>query len=90
MDGTSGACEAKTKFAELLDRAERGESLTTTRKGQPVARLVPMAPPETMSGAEAEALVERFRGLREELRAAGAKPFTPEEIVELVHAGRKY
>ncbi len=36
------AREAKAKFAELLQSAERGESVTITRHGKPVARIVPI------------------------------------------------
>jgi len=35
-----GAFEAKTKLAELLDKVEAGESVTITRRGKEVARLV--------------------------------------------------
>jgi prevent-host-death family protein len=36
-----GAFEAKNKLSELLDRVERGERITITRRGKAVARLVP-------------------------------------------------
>lgn len=90
MDGIVGAYEAKTHLAALLDRVERGETLTITRNGRPVARLVPAEAPRPMPQAEADALVERFRALRESLRAEGVKPFTADEVVGLVQAGRKY
>lgn len=92
MDGSVGAYEAKTHLAALLDRVERGESLTITRNGRPVARLVPVdaGAPRPMPRAEADALVARFRAMRESLRASGVKPFTTDEIVGLVHAARKY
>lgn len=67
MDGTVGAYEAKTHLSQLLDRVEQGESLTITRNGKPVARLVPAAP-VTAGG---ESLAERFRAFREKLRAEG-------------------
>jgi prevent-host-death family protein len=92
MDGTIGACEAKTRLSALLDRVEKGGSLTITRNGKPVARLVPAGrPPEdarALPEAKASEIVEGFRRLRERLRAQGVKPFTPEEIVDLVRAGR--
>ena len=37
-----GSFEAKTKLSALLDRVERGEEVTITRHGGPIARLVPM------------------------------------------------
>jgi prevent-host-death family protein len=36
-----GAYEAKTHFSRLLERVARGESITITRHGKPVAKLVP-------------------------------------------------
>ncbi len=90
MNDTVGAYEAKTRLAALLDRVENGETLTITRNGRPVAQLVPAGRQRPMPEAEAAALVGRFRELREELRGAGVKPFTTDEIVDLVHAGRKY
>ena len=36
-----GAFEAKTKLSELLRETERGRSFVISRRGKPVARLVP-------------------------------------------------
>jgi prevent-host-death family protein len=36
-----GAFEAKNTLGSLLDRVERGEEIVITRRGRPVARLVP-------------------------------------------------
>jgi prevent-host-death family protein len=38
-----GAFEAKTHLSRLLDQVERGETITITRHGKPVARLIPVA-----------------------------------------------
>ncbi len=38
-----GVYEAKTHLARLLDEVENGESITITRHGKPIARLVPLA-----------------------------------------------
>ena len=40
---TVAAADAKARLSEMLDRVERGEEITITRHGEPVARLVPMA-----------------------------------------------
>ena len=37
-----GVYEAKTQLPRLLDEVERGKSVTITRHGRPVARLVPV------------------------------------------------
>ena len=61
---TVGAYEAKTHLPELLQRVERGETITITRHGREVARLVP-APraPRTPSDTVA-ALRAARRGVR--------------------------
>ena len=43
-DSVVGAFEAKTHLSELLARVEAGETVTITKHGRPVARLVPAAP----------------------------------------------
>ena len=37
--------EAKTHLSRLLEAVQRGEEITITRYGVPVARLVPTSPP---------------------------------------------
>jgi len=51
--GEVGAYEAKTHLSALLDRVEDGETITITRHGKPVARLVPLpgAPDRTVDEA---------------------------------------
>lgn len=38
---TVGAFEAKTHFSALLEKVERGQQVTITRHGHPVAKLIP-------------------------------------------------
>ena len=71
---TAGA--AKTHFAKLIARAEKGEEILITRGGKPVARLVPM-------GVPAHVLRRRaFGALKGKLKLPDAFFFTPlpEEI----------
>lgn len=42
MPNEIGAYDAKTHFPALLDRVARGEEITITKHGKPVARLVPI------------------------------------------------
>ncbi|MCH7564450.1 MAG: type II toxin-antitoxin system Phd/YefM family antitoxin [Gemmatimonadetes bacterium] len=58
---TIGSYEAKTHLPALLKRVEAGESLTITRHGRPIARLVPMAESPSTSVAEAVAGLRRLR-----------------------------
>ncbi|WP_019013736.1 type II toxin-antitoxin system Phd/YefM family antitoxin [Elioraea tepidiphila] len=43
MSKVVSAAEAKAKLSDLLDRAARGEEITITGHGKPVARIVPPA-----------------------------------------------
>ena len=85
MDGTVGAFEAKTHLSALLDRVERGEEVTITRRGQPVAKLVPVKP-AVLDGIP---LSERLRQLRQSLKDRGMKPLTIDEIIEMKNEGRR-
>ena len=53
-----GAYEAKTHLAELLNRVEKGERITITRHGRPVAVLAPptRGPEQVVRDAIAELL----------------------------------
>lgn len=44
--------DARNRFSELVERARRGEEVVISRRGEPVARLVPVARKATMSGPE--------------------------------------
>lgn len=56
-----GAYEAKTYLAALLDRVERGERITITRHGRPVAELVPATRGASFTVEEAIAGIRSFR-----------------------------
>ena len=43
---TLGSFEAKTRLSSLLDEVERGQEIVITKRGRPVARLVPIERPE--------------------------------------------
>ncbi len=52
MESTIGAGDFKAKCLQLLDEvAARRESLIITKRGKPVARLVPMATESPLFGA---------------------------------------
>jgi len=78
---TVGAYEAKTHLARLLDRVAEGETLTITRRGHPVARLVPVDDDDiSRSGLAARRIFER----RTHLKRASLS-----ELLETVHAGHR-
>ncbi len=76
-----GAYEAKTHLPRLLDRVERGECLTITRHGRPVAQLVPVNGDREQAKAAAARIVER----RQRLKRAPL-----EELIDSIHEGHRY
>ena len=75
--------DAKNKLSALLDQVERGAEVTITRRGKPVAKLVPTAPAD-----RAHELVEKFRNLRASIAARGER-FTQEELRAFRDEGRR-
>ena len=63
-----GAFEAKTRLSELLDRVEQGQEVVISRRGRPVARLVPASDEAKQRAAAA---VQRLRELRSGTRLEG-------------------
>ena len=60
-----GAFEAKNKLSALLERVERGEEILITRRGKPIAKLVPaVTRPDRVAAREAaERILERSRAV---------------------------
>lgn len=75
-----GAYEAKTHLPRLLDRVAQGESLTITRHGQPVARLVPVEN-EARARLTARRILER-RGRLDRSPVS--------ELIDTIHKGRRF
>ena len=44
MESSVGSFEAKTHLPALLERVAKGERITITKHGKPVAQLVPVEP----------------------------------------------
>jgi len=66
-----GSYDAKTHFAELLDRAIDGEEITITRHGTPVAQLVPMKRKTTVE--ERRAAINHWRQISQHITLGGLK-----------------
>lgn len=56
-----GIYEAKTKLAELLKQVEKGELVTITNRGVPVADLVPSASRVAQQTSDAIAAIKTLR-----------------------------
>ncbi|HEV2602882.1 MAG TPA: type II toxin-antitoxin system prevent-host-death family antitoxin [Microvirga sp.] len=81
---TVGAFEAKTHLSALLDRVERGEEVTITRHGRPVARLVPAHETDPVAAA---ATIGRIASRRAALQRESGT-FSLDEILALRDEGR--
>ena len=80
---TVGAFQAKTQLSQLLDQVEKGEAVTITRHGRPVAVLAPVAPARPAKTGE-QWLAEMKR-LRKGITLGGTVT-----IRQLIDEGRKY
>ena len=60
MPSEIGAYEAKTHLPALLERVARGEQITITKHGRPIARLVPIGAVDTQS----KTLAPRLKSIR--------------------------
>ena len=59
-----GASKARTHLSHLFKHVARGESVTITRHGKPVARLVPVAGDRERAQQATARIIERRRYLR--------------------------
>jgi prevent-host-death family protein len=73
---TIGAFEAKTHFSQLIAEVEKGQDYIVTRRGKPVAKIVPFP-------AEKESFAEGIRKLGEYRKFwKGDEPFDIREAIE--------
>ena len=79
-----GAFEAKNTLGALLDRVERGEEIIISRRGKPVARLVPSGIGTDLAAARAAAA--SLRTLAGEIQGS---PMAWEELKAYRDEGRR-
>lgn len=76
-----GSFEAKTRLSELIERAHKGESFLITRRGLPMARIVP----DNIHDRErARQALEELKSLR-----GSVKDTTLEEFMSARDEGRR-
>ena len=75
-----GAYEAKTHLPKLLDRVSKGERITITRHGVPVAVLLP---PECRQKSDPVKIIRALRKLRKQNRLDGLR------LREMIEEGRR-
>ena len=78
---TVGSYEAKTHLPALLDKVAKGEQVTITRHGVPVAVIQPIAPGRAMSVGDA---IDRLAELGKGKSLGGLT------IRELIEEGRRH
>jgi prevent-host-death family protein len=76
-----GAFEAKTHLSALLERVAEGEVIEITRRGEPVARLVPVR----AGGADV-----RKTAVEEMMRFGKGRRLGRVSIRQLIAAGRRF
>jgi len=76
-----GLFEAKTKLSALVEEAGRGTEIIITKRGKPVARLMP---PATHDREAAKTAIARLKAQR-----LTREPVTMEEIIEWKNEGRR-
>jgi len=74
-----GAYDAKTRLPQLLRDVERGERITITVRGRPVAELIP-ARADAPTAADAVAAMRAFKRVR------GVQP---DAVAEWIQEGRR-
>ena len=76
-----GSFDAKTHLTALLERVLKGETIQITRRGVPVAKLVPVQPEKTHDLKEA---ARRIRELCKENRLGGLN------LKAMTHEGHRF
>jgi len=56
-----GTFEAKTHFSQLIEKVENGADFVITKRGKPVAKIIPFEQEKKMTRMEA---IEQFREIR--------------------------
>ena len=76
-----GAFEARSRLGQLLDWVEAGEEVVITRRGKPVARLVP--PSLAFDRERSRNAVQKIRAMRKGVTLGRFK------IKDLINEGRR-
>jgi prevent-host-death family protein len=81
---TVGSYEAKTHLPRLLDQVERGETITITKRGRPVALLSPARP---ATERDVRNVIAEFRAYSE-AHARKHGSLSAREIKDMTEEGR--
>ena len=79
-----GSYEAKTHLPRLLSQVAKGESITITKRGKPIARIVPA---EAHAQQDVASVIQEFRAYsKQQARTLGK--LSIREIKEMTAEGR--
>ncbi len=84
-----GVFEARNRFSELIDAAERGEETMVLRRGKPVARIVPAVVPNAEVAARRMQALRDAEEIGDRIRARLGRVFTHEELMEARDEGKR-
>ncbi|MDO8297539.1 MAG: type II toxin-antitoxin system prevent-host-death family antitoxin [Caulobacter sp.] len=84
-----GVFEARNRFSELIDAAERGEETMVLRRGKPVARIVPVVAPNADVAARRMQALRDAQEIGARIRARLGRVFTHEELMEARDEGKR-
>lgn len=84
MESSVGSYEAKTHLPRLLERVARGDRITITKHGVPVAMLVPAPATEKPDVRAAVEAMKRFRDERGPTLGGGLT------IRDMIEEGRRF
>jgi len=73
-----GAFEAKTHFSQILEKVEQGADFTITKRGKPIAKIIPFEQEKKMTYHEA---IEAFSEMRKNF-LGDPKTFNIREAIE--------
>jgi prevent-host-death family protein len=79
-----GSYEAKTHLPRLLSQVEKGETITITKRGKPIARIVPA---EEQPARDIDGVIREFRAYSQQL-ARTVGELSVKEIKEMTEEGR--
>ncbi|MFP4194914.1 MAG: type II toxin-antitoxin system Phd/YefM family antitoxin [Desulfobacterales bacterium] len=75
-----GAYEAKTHLSRLLERVSKGERITITRHGVPVAVLQPY---DSTQNADVKSVIQELREFRKKQKLSGLS------VRQMIEEGRR-
>lgn len=75
-----GAFDAKTHLSDLLAKTEQGQEFTITKRGKPIAKLVPIS--DKTDQQELDSVLKELREIRKSVKQ-------PVDIREYIEEGRR-